>query len=91
MFLFTASETLFMVSMAMCYFYSYQTYSEDQHCKSAKGNKDVIVAVSISEVVMDLLGVNIETLFRPITKLLESTFGSKYFGNSDEKPEAKGY
>jgi len=27
MLVFTASETLFMISMAMCYFYSWQTYS----------------------------------------------------------------
>jgi hypothetical protein len=27
MFLFTASETLFMVSMALCYFYTWQTYT----------------------------------------------------------------
>ena len=29
MFLYTASEALFMISMAMCYFYSWQTYAFD--------------------------------------------------------------
>ena len=29
MLIFSASETLFMVSMALCYFYSWQTYSID--------------------------------------------------------------
>jgi hypothetical protein len=29
MFYYTASETLFMVSMGMCYFYSWQTYAID--------------------------------------------------------------
>lgn len=27
---FTASETLFMVSMGMCYFYGWQTYAEPE-------------------------------------------------------------
>jgi hypothetical protein len=27
MFLYTASETLFMVSMALCYFFCFQTYA----------------------------------------------------------------
>lgn len=31
MFFFSACETLFMISMAMSYFYSWQTYSVDPH------------------------------------------------------------
>lgn len=39
MFLFTASETLFMVSMALCYFYTWQTYTlNDQQMEEAEIN-----------------------------------------------------
>lgn len=55
--MFTASETLFMVSMALCYFYSWQTYSvemtSEQQQSYSKGilHKDLIVAVHILEVI----------------------------------------
>ena len=52
MFFFTASETLFMVSMAMSYFYSYQTYAIDDFTPGAElKSSEVIVGVDISEVI----------------------------------------
>ena len=51
MFLFTASECLFMVSMAFSYFYSYQTYAIDHFQEGAeKSAKDVVVGVEFREV-----------------------------------------
>ena len=48
MFLYTASETMFMISMAMCYFYCYQTYAVEQFSnKSANGE---VIPVEIGEV-----------------------------------------
>lgn len=85
MFLFTASETLFMVSMAMCYFFSYQTYSVEHPYKNPKNQNDVILAVTVSEVIMAKLGVNVESMFTPVTSRLEQMFGGKFFSNSDEK------
>ena len=38
LFFYTASETLFMVSMAMSYFFSYQTYSVDGLSNETKPN-----------------------------------------------------
>lgn len=49
MFLFTASETLFMISMAMCYFYSWQTYAFDpnsvQKFSSENSKKEIIIGL----------------------------------------------
>jgi len=51
MLVFTASETLFMVSMAMSYFYSYQTYSIDNFTPGGeKSSADAVVGVELREV-----------------------------------------
>lgn len=48
MFLYTASETIFMISMAMCYFYCFQTYAVEQSSiNSANGE---VIPVEIGEV-----------------------------------------
>jgi hypothetical protein len=58
MFLFTASESLFMISMAMSYFFSYQTYSIDDFNPNGaeKKNCDVVVGVTMTEVVKEVTG-----------------------------------
>ena len=60
MFFFTASETLFMVSMAMSYFYSYQTYAIDDFTPGGElKNSEVIVGVDISEVIGHLASLTV--------------------------------
>ena len=55
MFFFTASETLFMVSMAMSYFFSYQTYSIDSFTQGGeKQSKDAVVGVTLHEVLKSM-------------------------------------
>lgn len=56
MLIFSASETTFMISMALCYFYSWQTYSLELTVDQQKTlrNRDIIVAVHITEVAQTL-------------------------------------
>ena len=73
MLVFTASETLFMISMALCYFYSWQTYSVDLTKDQVINprNRDVIVAVHINEVA--------NALYKKISYCFEWLAGSIIF------------
>ena len=48
MFLYTASESLFMISMAMCFFFCFQTYAVEPH--SLKAKKGGVISVEFREV-----------------------------------------
>lgn len=83
MFFFTASETVFMVSMAMSYFFSYQTYAVDRHMLgNTRENLDkskVVVGVEIREVAASFMKSFVEQLpgkmhlaFQPVTHKAES-------------------
>lgn len=111
MLVFSASETLFMVSMALCYFYSWQTYSveltaqEQQQyarggCSSASSmNKDVIVAVHISEVLhamtcsfINCLSIIAQTrLCQMLASLFEPLIQRFQLFMIRNSPESKGY
>lgn len=83
MLIFSASETLFMVSMALCYFYSWQTYSIDtqfdhQASRSVQ-NKDMIQAVHLPEVLHSLIGNSSNCLsFLGRTSLCQAVGGLLY-------------
>ena len=66
MLFFTASETVFMVSMGMCYFYGWQTYAQDDDDKG-------ICSVDFKDVVFSILGLSLPDIIRvDLMKLFSS-------------------
>ena len=61
MLVFTASETIFMTSMALCFFFTWQTYAVDTDCfDSVSFQKDIIVGVHFSDVMVSVAAALIE-------------------------------
>lgn len=55
--MYTASECLFMVSMAMSYFFSYQTYAVENFKPGAEMKPvHVVVGVDLKQVAMEVIG-----------------------------------